>query len=112
LFCTAGDITVVGEPLYRTYWVGLNSSVCNTTSDFKLLADGELRNQSATNMVIERRAAMTYEACHWVVTVEENIYRDDTDAYVEIMIEKKERAIAYIYEGSSLKNVTAFIENN
>jgi len=63
-------------------------------------------------MVIEKRKALSYEACHWVIGVEDNKYRDDTGAYVELFISDLSKANAYIYEGTDRKNVTAFIEGN
>ena len=44
--------------------------------------------------------------------MEDNKYRDDTGAYLEVRIEEMSKANAYIYEGTSRENVTGFIENN
>ena len=53
-----------------------------------------------------------YEACHWIVSADTDLYRDDTDAYIELRFEKLENAQAFIYQGSDRHNVTAFIEAN
>lgn len=53
-----------------------------------------------------------YEACHWIISVEDYKYRDDTGAYIELQIEKLENAVAYIYHGTDRHNATTFIENN
>lgn len=53
-----------------------------------------------------------YEACYWIISVEENKYRDDTDAYIELRFETLDNAEAYIYDGTGRNNATAFIENN
>lgn len=63
-------------------------------------------------MVIERRVAASYEACHWVIGVEENKYRDDTEAYIELRIETANLANAYLYVGSNRENSTLFIEGS
>jgi len=63
-------------------------------------------------MVIEMRNSLVYEACWWTVSVQDNLYRSDTGAYIELTIDKLVSASAYIYEGSDRSNVTAFIEGN
>ena len=55
---------------------------------------------------------MVYEACYWIIGVEDNKYRDDTGAYIEFRIEEMSKVNAYIYEGTDRTNVTAFIEGN
>lgn len=40
------------------------------------------------------------------------MYRDDTDAYLELRLESLENSVAYLFEGSDRRNVTAFIQNN
>ena len=50
-----------------------------------------------------------YEACYWTIAVEENKYRDDTEAYIEFSIELFENAEVYIYDGSGRDNATEFI---
>ena len=62
--------------------------------------------------MIAERDAVDYEACHWIISVDENKYRDDTDAYIELRFETLDSAVAYIYDGSGRDNATAFIENN
>ena len=94
--CTLGDISVLGEPLYRTYWVGMTPSICNSKSH-KLIADTTLNYHQADQMVIEQRTATTYEACHWIIGVEDYKYRDDTEAYIELRIEEMTWVNAYIY---------------
>lgn len=83
--CTLGDTSLLGEPLYRTYWVGMKPSVCNSKSN-SLVADSSLKVQEASKMVIEERVTTTYEACHWIISVDENKYRNDTGAYIELYI--------------------------
>ena len=62
--------------------------------------------------MLERRDVTDYEACYWIISVEENKYRDDTDAYIELRFETLDNAEAYIYDGTGRNNATAFIENN
>ena len=109
--CTIDDVTQQGEPLYRTYWVGMTPKVCGSTS-YELEADATYQVHKADSMVIQERAALTYEACHWVIGVEDNKYRDDTEAYIELRIEEMTWVQAYIYEGTNRENATAFIEGN
>ena len=47
-----------------------------------------------------------------MISVEDNKYRDDSEAYLELHITSLAKANAYIYEGTDRKNVTAFIEGN
>ena len=42
LDCTMGDVGVQGEPIYRTYWTGIEAATCNTT-DNMLTADTSLQ---------------------------------------------------------------------
>ena len=109
--CTLGDVSIQGEPLYRTYWVGLTPLTCGAESN-RLFADRSEQIHKANSMVIEERNSVKYEACHWVIGVEDNTFRDDTEAYLEVLIENMQDADAYIYEGTSRSNVTAFIETN
>ena len=62
--------------------------------------------------MIKERIAEDYEACHWIISVEPNKYRDDTNAYIELRFETLDNAVAYIYDGTGRNNATAFIENN
>ena len=62
--------------------------------------------------MIEERDATDYEACYWTIAVEDDKYRDDTSAYIELRLESLDNAIAYIYDGTDRSNATAFIENN
>ena len=62
--------------------------------------------------MIEERDAIEYEACHWIISVEDNKYRDDTNAYIELRFETLDNAVAYIYDGTSRSNATEFIELN
>ena len=64
----------------------MTPEVCSSTS-FDLVADQTYKVHTADNMVIERRESDKYEACHWVIGVEDNKYRDDTEAYIELRIE-------------------------
>mmetsp|Transcript_10642 Transcript_10642/g.13170 ORF Transcript_10642/g.13170 Transcript_10642/m.13170 type:complete len:189 (+) Transcript_10642:326-892(+) len=89
----------------------MSSATCNT-QDNRLVASTEPQQHVAKKMVIEERQVLTYEACYWIVGVEDNKYRDDTGAYIELRIEELNQANAYIYEGTSRENVTAFIEGN
>ena len=63
-------------------------------------------------MVLEQRIAPSYEACHWIIGAEDKKYRDDTDAYIELFIDKAMTASAYVYIGTSRENSTMFIEGN
>ena len=85
--------------------------VCNSTSH-DLNAETTLKTQIADNLVIAPRFDDNYEACYWIVSVEENKFRDDTDGYIELQIEKLDNAVAYIYDGTGRNNATAFVENN
>ena len=87
---------IQGEPLYRTFWVGMTPTVCGSES-YELNADIAEQTLTADKMVIEERNQVKYEACHWIIGVEDNKYRDDTDAYIELMINSVEGADAYIY---------------
>ena len=109
--CTLNGLERQGEPLYKTYWVGMTEAVCNTTS-YDLTVETTRSVQIANNFVIDERDAEHYEACHWSVSVEKEKYRDDTEAYIEVVIESLDNAIAFIYEGSDRHNVTAFIQAN
>ena len=62
--------------------------------------------------MIDDRVATDYEACHYIVSVEEDKYRDDTGAYIELTLIELYHADAYIYLGTGLNNATAFIESN
>ena len=62
--------------------------------------------------MIEKRDSVDYEACHWIIGVEDDKYRDDTDGYFELTIESLDNAVAYLYDGTSQTNATTFIENN
>ena len=44
--------------------------------------------------------------------MENNKYRDDTGAYLELFFDKLDKSVAYIYEGSDRQNFTNFIELN
>ena len=77
LVCTSGDKEVQGEQLYKTFWVGMTPAICNSESN-ELIATKEAQRQVTTNMLIESRVATTYEACHWVISVPDYKYRDDT----------------------------------
>lgn len=44
--------------------------------------------------------------------MEDNKYRDDTGAYIELFFDKLDKSIAYIYDGSDRRNFTDFIETN
>ena len=59
--------------------------------------------------MIEERDSDAYEACYWRIAVEEDKYRDDTDAYIELSLEIYENAEVYIYDGSGRDNATQFI---
>ena len=59
--------------------------------------------------MIEERDSEAYEACYWRIAVEEDKYRDDTDAYIELSLELYDNAEVYIYDGSGRDNATQFI---
>ena len=63
-------------------------------------------------MVLGERDATDYEACYWILSVEDDKYRDDTGAYIEVVFDKLDKADAYIYEGTDRRNFTHFIESN
>lgn len=44
--------------------------------------------------------------------MEDEKYRDDTGAYIELYLETLDNAEAYIYDGTGRNNATVFIENN
>lgn len=62
--------------------------------------------------MIKERDAEEYEACYWTIAVEEETYRDDTEAYIEISFEIFDNAEVHIYDGSGRDNATLFIESN
>ena len=62
--------------------------------------------------MIAERDSTDYEACHWIISVEENKYRDDTNAYIELRFETMENAEVYLYAGTGRGNATVFIEHN
>lgn len=62
--------------------------------------------------MIEERESVDYEACHYFINVEDEKYRDDTGAYIELYLETLDNAVAYIYDGTGRDNATSFIENN
>ena len=61
----------------------MNHAVCNSTSH-ELNPEPELQSQISRTLLIEPRVASDYEACHWIVQVEKEKYRDDTGAYIEL----------------------------
>ena len=89
----------------------MTPAICGATA-FELEATETRQEQIATNFVIQSRVTDMYEACHWIVSVEDYKYRDDTGAYIELQLEKLENAVAYIYHGTDRHNATTFIENN
>ena len=66
----------------------------------------------ADHFVIAKRLASDYEACLWRIEVEDEKYRDDTGAYIELRLESLDNAIAYLYDGTSRSNATTVIEGN
>lgn len=62
--------------------------------------------------MIEERVADDYEACYWIIGVEEYKYRDDTNAYIEVSLEKFENVEVHIYDGTGIGNATEFIQSN
>ena len=87
--------------------------MCNKSSEDEIIVPTtDLQNFTAENIVIEARDAAEYEACLYTIAVEDNKYRDDTDAYIELRLESLTNAYAYIYDGTGTTNATAFIENN
>ena len=111
LDCTYGDRLIIGEPIYKTYWVGMTPQICNSDS-VDLTVDTFSQKQVAENMVLAQREDTDYEACYWILSVEEDKYRDDTGAYIEVFFDKLDKAEAFIYEGTDRRNFTHFIENN
>ena len=84
---------------------------CNSTSNV-IDVDTDRKVKYANDIVIEKRDSVDYEACHWIIGVEDDKYRDDTDGYFELKIESLVNAEAYIYDGTSQTNATTFIDNN
>ena len=110
LSCTSGDSTVQGVPIYKTYWVGMTAAVCNQTETGQILrADSNLQHAYASKFVIEERDSEAYEACYWQIAVEEDKYRDDTSAYIELSLEVYDNVEVFIYDGSGRDNATEFI---
>jgi hypothetical protein len=109
--CTLPDVQQQGVPLFMTYWVGANepNGFCNSTST-ELTATQDVQRQISNNAVIQNREQSIYEACYWIISVEDFKYRDD--ATLEIAVEDLFQANLYIYEGSSRHNATQFIEGN
>lgn len=89
----------------------MTPQICNSTSS-SLTPTGSKAYFYANNFVIKERASAEYEACLWRIEVEENKYRDDTGAYIEIQLEYLDKAIAYIYDGTDRGNATTVIEAN
>jgi hypothetical protein len=89
----------------------MTPTICNSTST-SLIATSEKNLQISNKIVIEERVASSYEACYWIIAAEDNKFRDDTSAYIELKLESLSNAVAYIYDGTDRGNATAFIEKN
>ena len=109
--CTNGPDELQGVPLYKTFWSGMTPAICNSTT-YELTATSDKNFKYADKFVIQERDAVDYEACHWIISVEENKYRDDTRAFIELRFETLDNAEVHIYSGTGRNNATEFIEGN
>ena len=107
----APDEVQEGTPLFNTFWDGTSPAVCNATS-YELTATEEKNYHYADKILIEERSAADYEACHWIISVDTDLYRDDTSAFIEMRFETLENAVAHIYLGTDRSNATTFIEGD
>ena len=90
----------------------MTPEICNTTDSRSYTPSEDKQYHYAEKIVIEERSAVDYESCYYYISVDDNKYFDDTDAYIELKLETLDNAIAYIYDGTGRDNATAFIELN
>lgn len=109
--CTSGPAAEQGVPLYKTFWTGMTPEICGTTT-YDLKATPDKNVLQASKIVIQERVSAEYEACHWIISVEDYTYRDDTNAYIELRFETIDNADVYLYTGTGRNNATTYIENN
>ena len=100
--------SLMEQPLYMTYWVGMSSKVCGIQ---ELTATDAMQVVNASSLTLGARTFdPVIESCYWTIKTDTNKYHDSAQLY--IYLDSSSTASMWVFAGTDRRNASLVIESN